>query len=246
MAGLSGKVAIVTGASGGMGQSHCEALARAGAKVVLTDTHEKEGSELADRLGNDTFFIRHDVTCEDDWSKVVGATISKFGLVNVLVNNAGIASAQSIEDCSIAAYRKIIEVNQFGPFLGMRAVIPLMRACGGGSIINISSTAGFVGTAGQIGYCDSKFALRGMTKVAAIELGAFHIRVNTIHPGITATPQLLNNPDRERFMRLAKKLPLGRIAEPAEISNLVLFLASDESSFSTGAEFIVDGGMTAM
>lgn len=243
MADLTGKVAILSGGGRGMGVAHARALATAGARIVFTDIADGEGPALAAEIGSERArFVRHDVRDASDWARVVDLAEATFGRIDILVNNAAIFAGVSIMDCTPEQYREIIEVNQVGCFLGMRAVVPAMRRVGGGSIINISSTGGFVGSANAIGYCDAKFALRGMSKVAAIEFGRDKIRVNTVHPGAIATPLLLTHPDFARYEREALVTPLARIGRPEEISHMVVFLASDEASFSTGAEFIADGG----
>ena len=243
---LDGKVAIVTGAAGGMGASHVRRFVEEGAKVLFTDIMVAKGETLAAELGPSACFCRHDVTRIEDWIRVVGAAETAFGPVNVLVNNAAILVSDTIEDCTVETYRRVIETNQVSVFLGMKSVLSSMRRAGGGSIVNISSAGGLVGVARSGGYCDSKFAVRGMSKVAALEFGRDHIRVNTVHPGAIRTPMLTENPLFNQFeSAYASGTPLGRVGDPSEISNLVLYLASDESSFSTGAEFVADGGATA-
>ena len=180
MARLQDKVIIITGAAQGMGETHARLCMQEGAKVVLTDINTDKGDALAKELGDSALFIKHDVTSEEDWTQVVTATQDKFGKIDVLVNNAGITTHKSILDTSVEAYRKILEINQVSVFLGMKAVIPTMKAAKQGSIINISSINGLVG--GAIGYTDSKFAVRGMTKAAALECAPHGIRVNSIHP----------------------------------------------------------------
>ena len=243
MARLQDKVIIITGAAQGMGETHARLCLEEGAKVVLTDINSEKGDALAKELGDNALFIKHDVTNEDDWAKVVKATQEKFGQIDVLVNNAGITTHKSILDTSVADYRKILEINQVSVFLGMKAVIPTMKAAKKGSIINISSINGLVG--GAIGYTDSKFAVRGMTKAAALECAPHGIRVNSIHPGVIATPMIMQGDTKDAVEAFAKTIPMRRVAQPEEVSGMVLFLASDDSSYSTGAEFIVDGGLTA-
>jgi 3alpha(or 20beta)-hydroxysteroid dehydrogenase len=245
MARLTGKIAVVTGAGGGMGEAHARCLAAEGARVVLTDIVDQHGPQIAAEIGSSARFVQHDVRDAASWENVLAVTEKEFGPVNVLVNNAAIVRSVSVAECTPALYREIIEVNQVGAFIGLKAVIEPMRAAQGGSIINISSIGGIVGSANAIGYCDAKFALRGMTKVAAIELGRHNIRVNTVHPGPIATRLLLEHPDFARYEEEARKTPLARLGSPEEVSRLVVFLASDESSFSTGCEFVADGGMTA-
>ena len=243
MARLQDKVIIITGAAQGMGATHARLCIEAGAKVVLTDINTEKGQALAAELGNQALFIQHNVTSEDDWTQVIAATQAYFGTINVLVNNAGITQSKSILETSLDDYRRILEINQVSVFLGMKAVIPSMQASKQGSIINISSINGLVG--GAIGYTDSKFAVRGMTKAAALECAPFGIRVNSLHPGVIATPMIMQGDTKAAVEAFAKSIPLRRVAQPEEVSRLVLYLASDDSSYSTGSEFIVDGGLTA-
>ncbi len=243
MARLQDKVIIITGAAQGMGATHARLCIEAGAKVVLTDINAEKGQALAAELGSQALFIQHNVTSEDDWTQVIAATQAHFGTINVLVNNAGITQSKSILETSLDDYRRILEINQVSVFLGMKAVIPSMQASKQGSIINISSINGLVG--GAIGYTDSKFAVRGMTKAAALECAPFGIRVNSVHPGVIATPMIMQGDTKAAVEAFAKSIPLRRVAQPEEVSRLVLYLASDDSSYSTGSEFIVDGGLTA-
>lgn len=249
MGRVSGKVAVVTGAARGIGEAIARLLVAEGASVVLTDIGE-DGEALAAELGERALFIRQDVGLDDDWRKVIDAAEEAFGPVSVLVNNAGIGSPLGSDIALITeeTYRRIVETNQVGTFLGMRNVLPSMRKAGGGSIVNISSVSGLVGRANSVAYSASKFAVRGMTKVAAVEFGPFNIRVNSVHPGTISTP-MLYTPDgelRPNPRRAVEELPAGRVGEAIEIAYLVLMLASDEVRFATGAEFVVDGGMTCM
>ena len=243
MARLQDKVIIITGGAQGMGETHARLCLEHGAKVVLTDINSEKGEALAKELGDNALFIKQDVTNQEDWDKVVKQTTATFGQIDVLVNNAGITTNTSILQTSVEDYRKIIEINQVSVFLGMKAVIPSMKAAKQGSIINISSINGLVG--GAIGYTDSKFAVRGMTKAAALECAAHGIRVNSIHPGVIATPMIMQGDTKDAVEAFAKTIPMKRVAQPEEVSGMVLFLASDDSSYSTGAEFVVDGGLTA-
>ena len=243
MARLQDKVIIITGAAQGMGETHARLCIKEGAKVVLTDINSEKGEALAKELGNNALFIKQDVTNEQDWTDVVEKAEAKFGQINVLVNNAGITTHKSILDTSLNDYRKILEINQVSVFLGMKAVIPSMQTSKQGSIINISSINGLVG--GAIGYTDSKFAVRGMTKAAALECAPYGIRVNSLHPGVIATPMITQGDTKAAVDAFAKSIPMKRVAEPEEVSRMVLFLASDDSSYSTGSEFIIDGGLTA-
>ncbi len=240
---LQDKVIIITGAAQGMGATHARRCIAAGAKVVLTDINAEKGQTLANELGSNALFIQHDVTSEYDWAQVIAKTEAQFGTINVLVNNAGITQSKSILDTSLADYRRILEINQVSVFLGMKAVIPSMQKNQQGSIINISSINGLVG--GAIGYTDSKFAVRGMTKAAALECAPYGIRVNSVHPGVIATPMIMQGDTKAAVEAFAKSIPLKRVAQPEEVSSMVLYLASDDSSYSTGSEFIVDGGLTA-
>lgn len=244
MARLQGKIAIITGAAQGMGESHARRFIEEGAKVVLTDLNEEKGKALAEELGEHALFVKQDVASADDWKTVVEKAEETFGPVNVLVNNAGITMAKSILETTEDEYRKIVDINQVSVFLGMKTVIPSMQKAGGGSIVNISSINGIVG--GAIGYTDTKFAVRGITKAAAVECAHYGIRVNSVHPGVILTPMIDQKDTREAVEEFAKQIPIQRVAQPEEVSNLVLYLASDESSYSTGAEFIVDGGITAI
>lgn len=243
MGRLDDKVAIITGGARGMGSSHVRLFAKEGAKVIIADILEEEGQALAQELGENVKFLTLDVTKAANWNEVVTETEKAFGSVNVLVNNAGISMSKSIDEITEEEYRRIVNINQVSVFLGMKAVIPSMKKGGGGSIVNISSMNGLVG--GAIGYTDTKFAVRGMTKAAALELAQYGIRVNSVHPGVIETPMILQEDSKDVIKEFAKHIPVGRIAKPEEVSNLVLYLASDESSYSTGSEFVIDGGMTA-
>jgi len=244
MGKLDGKTAVVTGGARGMGEAHVRRLVAEGANVCFTDLLEDEGNALAAELGPRARFSIADVASEADWTRVIADTEAAFGPVNILVNNAGIVIRHPIEEMSEADYRKVIEVNQIGVFLGMKAAIPSLRRAGGGSIINVSSIAGFVGRPQTIAYASSKFAVRGMTKVAASELGADNIRANSVHPGPVLTPMFANM-DQSVRDSLTDKVPLKRMARPEEVSDLIVFLASDESTYCSGAEFVIDGGMLA-
>lgn len=243
MGRLENKVAIITGAAQGMGAAHAQRFVEEGAKVVLTDLNEEKGQALADELGENVIFVKQNVTSEEDWKTVVAKAEEAFGPVNILVNNAGISVNKSIMDMSLEEYRRIVDINQVSVFLGMRTVVPSMEKAGNGSIVNISSMNGLV--AGAIGYTDTKFAVRGMTKAAAIELSHRGIRVNSVHPGVIETPMIQQADAKDVIKEFAKFIPLKRVAQPEEVSNLVLYLASDESSYSTGSEFVIDGGLTA-
>ncbi|OAB43512.1 glucose 1-dehydrogenase [Paenibacillus antarcticus] len=241
---LAGKVAIITGGARGMGESHVRKFVSEGAKVVFTDLNEEGGQALAAELGENVKFVKQDVTKAADWDTVVAETENTFGPVNILVNNAGISMSKSIFDMTEADYRKIVDINQVSVFLGIKATASSMKKTGNGSIVNISSMNGLVG--GAIGYTDTKFAVRGMTKAAALQLAPMGIRVNSVHPGVIETPMVTQGDAVDTIKEFAKHIPLKRLAQSEEVSNLVLFLASDESSYSTGSEFVIDGGLTAM
>lgn len=222
-----------------MGASHARALSAEGAKVVLGDILDHEGELVAKELGEVARYVHLDVTQEIDWESAVVTAIREFGGVDILVNNAGILNVGTIEEYDLAEWQRILDINLTGVFLGIRAVVKPMREAGRGSIINISSIEGMAGTIACHGYTASKFAVRGLTKSTALELGPSGIRVNSIHPGLIKTPMTDWIPD-DIF-----QTALGRAADPKEVSNLVVYLASDESSYSTGSEFVVDGGCTA-
>ncbi|GAA0487288.1 glucose 1-dehydrogenase [Alkalibacterium indicireducens] len=243
MGRLDGKVAVITGGAGGMGKMHGKYFVKEGAKVVIADLESSDGKQVADDLGDNAVFIPIDVTNEESWKTLIDKTEETFGPISVLVNNAGIVASKSIEDTTLEGYRKTIEINQDGVFLGIKLVLESMKKAENGSIINISSVAGMVGSNNNIAYIASKFAVRGMTKAAAAEYAPYGIRVNSVHPGTIRTPMTEQEDVKEMVQDTISKTPLGRLAEPEEITNLVLYLASDESSYSTGAEFIADGGL---
>lgn len=243
MARLEEKIIIITGAAQGMGESHARRFVAEGAKVVITDLNEEKGKLLASELGENALFIKQDVTNAEEWTAVVTKTEETFGPVDVLVNNAGITMAKSLLETTEEDYRRIVEINQVSVFLGMKTVVPSMQKAGGGSIVNISSMNGIVG--GAVGYTDTKFAVRGLTKAASRECANYGIRVNSVHPGVIATPMVVQEDTKAAVEAFAKHIPLKRVAQSEEVTNLVLYLASDESSYSTGSEFIVDGGLTA-
>ncbi len=245
MGRLEGKVAIVTGAAQGQGAAIARRFVDEGARVVCGDVVDEPGKTLADELGDAAIYVHHDVTDEASWDDTVGAAERAFGPPSVLINNAGIIRWDPLEKHSLDDYLAVIRVNQVGCFLGMRAVIGSMKESGGGSIVNTASSAGLEGNAGTIGYSASKFAVRGMTKTAAIELGKYNIRVNTVCPGGINTQ--MGNPlggTADEANAAFKRNPIARIGTPHEIASMMVFLASDESSYCTGADFIVDGGYT--
>lgn len=243
MSRLKDKVAVITGASGGMGQSHSKRFIEEGAKVIVAGRMNDKIEDFAKSLGENALFIELDVTNEDSWKKMVEKTEEAFGPIDILVNNAGIVKSNSIQDTSYDDYKKTILVNQDGVFLGLKYVYPSMKKAGGGSIVNISSIAGLTGGMNQAAYVASKFAVTGLTKAAAAEYAKDNIRVNSVHPGTIKTPMTEQEDVKDLVQALIDKTPLGRLAQPEEITELVLFLASDASSYSTGTEFIADGGL---
>lgn len=239
MARLNGKVTLISGGARGMGASHARAMIAEGAKVVIGDLLDTEGQALAKELGPSVTYVHLDVTKPTDWEAAVGTAVKTYGKLDVLVNNAGIANFGPIEEYTHADWDKIIAINLTGVFNGIKAALPAMRAARGGSIINISSTAGIRGYPALPGYTASKWGVRGLSKAVALDVGKYGIRVNSVHPGVIRTPMTDSIPEDTRHVAM------DRTADAMELSNLVLFLASDESSFSTGAEFIADGGETA-
>ena len=249
MGRLDGKVAIITGAAQGMGAAHARRFVAEGAKTVFTDVNAQAGAALAAELGDGALVIKHDVSSETDWKAVVGECEAKFGPVSVLVNNAGILGPGALAaDLEEADFNKVIAINQTAVFLGTKHAIPSMIRAGGGSIINISSISGIVAIYGtpNVAYAASKFAVRGITKQVAIEYGGQGIRANSVHPGYIRTPMMTAALDEEQIKIASGSVPIKRVGEVEDVSNLVVFLASDESGFVTGTEHIIDGGLTAL
>src|SRR3954470_3803423 len=245
MGRLDSKVALITGGARGQGAREAEIFANEGAVVVITDVLDDEGKQIASSIGDRATYHHHDVTREADWTSVVDAVLAEHGQLDVLVNNAGILAISPLVMTTEADYRRVIDVNQVGVFLGMKAVVPHMVERQRGSIINISSVAGLMGSPGMIAYGASKWAVRGMTKSVALEVAPFGVRVNSIHPGIIETPMLEEFEKWGIMGAVMERVPVGRKAEANEVANLALYLASDDSAYSTGSEFVVDGGMTA-
>ncbi|RFA12981.1 3-alpha-hydroxysteroid dehydrogenase [Subtercola boreus] len=236
---VSGKVALISGGARGMGAAHARLLVSEGASVVIGDLLDDEGQALASELGQHAEYVHLDVTDPAEWAAAVTTTLTRFGRIDVLVNNAGIANGAPITDFPLTQWQKTIDINLTGAFLGIQAVIPSLVEQKSGSIINISSVEGLRGSPGLHAYVATKFALRGLTKSVAVEVGASGVRVNSIHPGFITTPMTAG------IAASQLQIPLGRAADPVEVSHLVLFLASDESGYSTGSEFVIDGGLTA-
>lgn len=241
---LEGKVAIITGAARGQGAAEARRFVAEGARVLLTDVLDDLGHGVAGELGEAAAYRHLDVTAEDEWVAAVAEAEDRFGPVTVLVNNAGILDFSPIHKQDVDRFRKVLDVNLTGTMLGVKSVVPSMRRAGGGSIVNVSSNAGIFGQPFLGAYVASKWAVRGLTKTAAMDLGPFAIRVNSLHPGGVDTPMTDFGGDKEDN-NFFKALPLARIGRPEEIAAVACFLASDEASYVTGAEWAVDGGATA-
>jgi 3alpha(or 20beta)-hydroxysteroid dehydrogenase len=246
MGRVAGKVVLVSGAARGQGEAEARLLAREGARVLIGDVLDEPGAKIAAELGDAAAYQRLDVRSPRDWERAVATAEQRFGRLDGLVNNAGISRSGTVEAMPLDDYLEVVNVNQVGCFLGMKAAIPALRRAGGGSIVNISSIAGLRGVAGMSAYCASKFAIRGMTKAAALELGHDGIRVNSVHPGTIDTP-MVSGPEFASVDKAAyfRKQPVPRIGTSQEVASLVLYLLSDESAFATGGEFVIDGGVMA-
>jgi NAD(P)-dependent dehydrogenase (short-subunit alcohol dehydrogenase family) len=250
---LEGKVAIVTGGARGIGAATCRKMAREGASVVVADVIDDEGEAVVGTIARDggkARYVHLDVSSESDWAAAMRGTLQAFGVLHILVNNAGIARLEDVEQETLEGYRKIIDVNQIGSWLGMKAAVPHLRAAGGGAIVNVSSIYGAIGGRGEaIAYQSSKGALRQMTKNAAVRYAGDGIRVVSIHPGFIETPMvapMLEGGGSGGLMEfIVSHTPLGRIGRSEEVANVIAFVASDEASYMTGAEVFVDGGYTA-
>jgi len=248
---LAGKVALVSGAASGMGQSEATIFAREGAKVIVADILEAEGKQVADKIvsgGGQARFVKLDVTNEAEWDAAVKAAVSAFGKLDVLVNNAGISGTYDADMLSSAAWDKVMGVNAKGVFLGMKYAIPLMKKAGGGAIVNISSISGFVGQDGvHMAYNASKGAVRIMTKTAAVQFAGDRIRVNSVHPGFMPPMRTSKtSADPTWRAKMLGAVPMKREGRVEEVAHAVLFLASDEASYITGTELVVDGGYLAV
>ena len=244
---LEGKVALISGGSRGMGAFEAELFLKEGAKVVVGDVREEEGRALVDKIRGDSVFVRLDVTSESDWAAAVNEAVDRYGKLDILVNNAGISARGSIEETTVAEWDRVMDINAKGVFLGTRQAIPEMRKAGGGSIINISSQLGLVGMSeSSPQYQASKGAVRIFTKSAAVQYAAEGIRVNSVHPGPIVTPMTeARRSDAAVQEVMISRIPLGRYGESEDVAYGVLYLASDESSFVTGSELVIDGGWTA-
>lgn len=243
---LEGKVALISGAARGQGAAEARLFVEEGAKVVMGDVLDDAGEQVAADLGDAAQYRHLDVTDLVQWEAAVDAAVTTFGKLDILINNAGILKLGLIESQSLDEYLSVINVNQVGCWLGMKAAAPAIKAAGGGAIVNTSSTSGFIGTPGMSAYTASKFAVRGMTKCAAMELGRYNIRVNSVHPGGIDT-EMVRLPEFGAVDSEAVygSLPIPRVGQPEEVAKLMVFLASDDASYSSGAEFLIDGGMTA-
>jgi 3alpha(or 20beta)-hydroxysteroid dehydrogenase len=239
------KVVLVTGGARGMGARHVERFVEEGAKVYFTDILSEGGQELAERLGRESVFIQQDVAKEDNWKKVISIIEEQENKLDVLVNSAGVARHKVIGDMSLDEYMSVININQVSVFLGLTYALPLLKKGTNASVVNISSIAGIAGSSGGAAYSSSKYAVRGLTQVAALEFAPLNIRVNSIHPGVVETPMVVQGDNREGVVELVKAIPLGRIGKPDDISNMALYLASEDSSFCTASEFVLDGGTLA-
>ena len=249
MAGrLAGKVALISGGARGQGEAEAQLFAKEGAKVVLGDILSEAGQKVAADInaqGGQATFVRLDVTQEADWQQAVDTTVRTYGKLTILVNNAGIFRTEGVEATSLALWNQVIAVNQTGVWLGMKYAIPALRKAGGGSIVNISSGAGIIGSGFAAAYHGTKGAVRILTKTAAIEYAKEGIRINSVHPGVVDTEMIRGTMNREGMQAVTRAHPLGRMGTAEDIAYGVLYLASDEASFVTGAELIIDGGYTA-
>ena len=242
MGRLDGRVCLITGGSRGQGEAEARLFHAEGAVVWIADVLDQEGAALADELG---VHYRHlDVSDEAGWQTLVDEIVATSGGLHVLINNAGIFRANRLVDTPTEEYRQVMDVNATGVFLGMRTAAPAIITSGGGAIVNVSSLAGMRAAAGSFAYGASKWAVRGMTKAAAVELARKGVRVNSIHPGLIETPMAEEVGIGQE--KIARRTPLGRVAEAGEVAKMALFLASDESSYSTGSEFLIDGGLNAL
>jgi NAD(P)-dependent dehydrogenase (short-subunit alcohol dehydrogenase family) len=252
LARLENKIVLLSGGASGIGAATARLVVREGGKAVLADRDEARGKALAAELGKDAAFVALDVTDEAAWQKAVAATVQTYGGLHGLLNAAGVGVRNSIEDCSLEEYRRVNDINSLGTFLGCKSAIPAMKQSGGGSIVNISSVLGLRGVSYAMAYCASKGAVRALTKNVALHcaLSKYNIRCNSVHPGYIDTPMIAprldGSVDNMTGRQYLENLhPLGRLGRAEEVANMILFLLSDESTFSTGSEFVCDGGLTA-
>jgi 3alpha(or 20beta)-hydroxysteroid dehydrogenase len=252
MGRLDGKVALISGGARGQGEAEVRRFVAEGAKVVFGDVLDDLGKAVAQDLGEDAHYLHLDVRREDDWREAVAEAEQRYGKLNVLLNNAGVLDLGTLtHEVTLEQYMRVVEINQIGPFLGMRTAIPALLRAGGGAIVNTSSTNGMAGYGGTMAYSASKFAVRGMTKNVALEYGKAGIRCNSIHPGGIDTA--MTRPGEQDLGGMSEAdqavawdfVPVGRVGQPEEVASLAVFLASDESSYCNGAEFLIDGGMLA-
>jgi len=243
---LKDKVVVLSGAARGQGAAEAKLFAEEGAKLLIGDVLDEAGREVAASVGSNVHYVHLDVTREEDWAAITERALAEYGRIDCLVNNAGIHESKSLAESSRADFERVLSINLTGAFLGIKAVMGPMQESGGGSIVNISSISGFGAVFGQAAYSSSKFGLRGLTKAAAIELGPHKIRVNSVHPGVIDTP-MNQAPDIQDidFDGIVGGLPMPRQGTAEDIAKLVLFLCSDDASYSTGSEFTADGGFTA-
>lgn len=244
---LVGKIAIITGGARGIGEAHARLFAAEGAKVVVTDILTDAGKDTVAAIkadGGDAIFVQHDVTQEADWARVVDATLTQYGRLTTLVNNAGFANLKGVEEETLEGFNQIVAVCQTGVWLGMKAAMPALKRSGNGAIVNISSLYGIIGTPSMISYHGAKGAVRLMTKSAALEYAKQGVRVNSVHPGIIETPLAMTLAP-EYLDAITATTPMGRRGKPIDIATMSMFLCSDEANFITGSEFVVDGGWGA-
>lgn len=243
---LSGKVALISGSTSGMGAEEAKLFAREGAKVVVTGISKEQGLKVVDEInsrGGESLFIKLDVSSEDDWIAAIQATQKSFGKLNILINNAGVIERHSLNSTTVLTWKRVMEINSMGAFLGCKTAMPVLLKAGLGSIVNIASISGMVGV-GYPAYNASKGAIRALTKIVAMEYAQMGIRVNCINPGSIETP-MFDTAETEVAAQRVGRIPMGRVGQPIDVAFGALFLASDESSFITGTELVIDGGLTA-
>ncbi|MCG8691638.1 MAG: SDR family oxidoreductase [Minwuiales bacterium] len=249
---VAGKVALVTGGASGLGRESAILFAREGAKVAITDINDEAGRRVAEEIGEAAIFIHHDVTSEQQWIEAIETTVTRFGGLNILVNSAGIGLGKSVEDIELEEWRRVHAIDLDGVFLGCKHAIPAMAKSGGGSIVNISSIAGIIAGHNMAAYNSAKAGVRHLSKSVALHCArkGYNIRCNSVHPTFIDTPILDRHKEKfgadEALAKLGRQVPLGRVGRPDEVAYGILYLASDESSFTTGSELVMDGGISAM